>query len=178
MPTAFAPMYHSTHQVYIRSFSRVLFSHRNKGISVAIASFHDFTETFYPAATITKTLELLREGGMSDMAKMAIKTPTPSQVHAHPLNNRILSPAKFTYKLKQRPLSKVSEMNFAISRFTEAHKMPAIGLCMGAAGAISRVTNDFLSFSTHPLMPGASAPGQLVSTEVKTVPRTALIHTA
>jgi hypothetical protein len=115
---------------------------------VAIASYHDFTETFYSASAITKILESLREGGKADIAKMAIKTTKPSQV---------------------------AEMDYAINKFSEAFKLPAIGLCMGPTGAISRVTNNFLSFSTHPLMPGASAPGQLVSTEVD-IPNTLKLY--
>jgi len=68
--------------------------------------------------------------------------------------------------IKTTKPSQVSEMDYAVNKFSDAYRLPAIGLCMGPSGAISRVTNNFLSFSTHPLMPGASAPGQLVSTEV------------
>mmetsp|Transcript_6207 Transcript_6207/g.12024 ORF Transcript_6207/g.12024 Transcript_6207/m.12024 type:complete len:359 (+) Transcript_6207:3-1079(+) len=58
-------------------------------------------------------------------------------------------------------------MEYATTNFIAKYGMPAVGLCMGAAGKQSRVNNNFLTFSTHPLMPGAAAPGQLFSSEVK-----------
>jgi len=54
-------------------------------------------------------------------------------------------------------------MDFAIMTFRDANPgTAAVGLCMGAAGKLSRVSNKFLTFSTHPIMPGVAAPGQVM----------------
>ena len=62
----------------------------------------------------------------------------------------------------------MTELDYSIMAFRDANpSTPAVGLCMGAAGKLSRVANKFLTFSTHPLMPGVAAPGQLCAEEIR-----------
>lgn len=106
-----------------------------------ITSYHDFTDKYYTAADLAKVFSGLHCGGKADVVKVAIKTPKPSSI---------------------------TEMDFAIMTFREANpSTPAVGLCMGAAGKLSRVSNKFLTFSTHPLLPGKAAPGQLTAEEIR-----------
>ena len=115
----------------------------DKRCARVITSYHDFTDTYYSAAMLDKVLKALHSGGLADVVKAAIKTSKPSQI---------------------------TEMDFAIMTFREANpNTAAVGLCMGAAGKLSRVSNKFLTFSTHPLLPGTAAPGQLAAEEIRTL---------
>ena len=106
-----------------------------------ITSYHDFTDKYYPAEALGKIFAGLHCGGAADVVKVAIKTSKPSQL---------------------------TEMDFAIMAFRNTNpSTAAVGLCMGAAGKLSRVSNKFLTFSTHPLMPGVAAPGQLCAEEIR-----------
>jgi pentafunctional AROM polypeptide len=120
---------------------------RGKGLSRLVASFHDFDEArFYPADALLAVLESLRHDGLADVVKAAVRTARPEQVSA------------------------VAE---AVARFRAAHAgdpgggAAAVGLCMGAEGRLSRVASPYLTFCTHPLLPGAAAPGQLPAAEVR-----------
>ena len=105
-----------------------------------ILSYHDFTDKYYSAQQLGKVFVSLHCGGAADVVKVAIKTSKPSQM---------------------------TEMEYAIMTFRAANPAtPAVGLCMGAAGKLSRVSNRFLTFSTHPLLPGTAAPGQLTAEEI------------
>ena len=95
------------------------------------------------AEALSKVFKALHCGGAADVVKVAIKTSKPSQI---------------------------TEMDYAILGFRNANpSTPAVGLCMGAAGKLSRVSNKFLTFSTHPLLPGTAAPGQLTAEEIRTL---------
>jgi pentafunctional AROM polypeptide len=108
-----------------------------------ITSYHDFTDKCYTAEALSKVFKGLHCGGAADVVKIAIKTSKPSQI---------------------------TEMDYAILSFRDANpSTPAVGLCMGAAGKLSRVSNKFLTFSTHPLLPGKAAPGQLTAEEIRTL---------
>ena len=111
-----------------------------KGLCRVIASYHDFSDRYYDASEISRILVSLRHSGHADVVKMAVRTSRPSQV---------------------------TDMAYATSKYMDEFRQPAVGLCMGAEGRLSRVANPFLTFSTHPLLPGAAAPGQLTCEEVR-----------
>ncbi|EKX49636.1 hypothetical protein GUITHDRAFT_67756, partial [Guillardia theta CCMP2712] len=111
-----------------------------KGSSRVVASFHDFSERAYTAEELEKLFLRLRMQGGADVVKVAIRTTKATQV---------------------------ADMQHAINRFRARSSLPAVGLCMGEEGKLSRVLNKFLTFSTHPLLPGTAAPGQLVAEDIR-----------
>ncbi|KAF2186162.1 Pentafunctional AroM protein [Zopfia rhizophila CBS 207.26] len=61
--------------------------------------------------------------------------------------------------------------NFALAEFkawTEnSHPIPVIAINMGEHGKLSRILNNFMTPVSHPLLPSATAPGQLSAAEIR-----------
>ncbi|KAF1848996.1 Pentafunctional AroM protein [Cucurbitaria berberidis CBS 394.84] len=61
--------------------------------------------------------------------------------------------------------------NFALADFKRwadsAHPVPLIAINMGEHGKLSRILNGFLTPVSHPLLPSATAPGQLSAAEIR-----------
>ncbi|KAH8723350.1 Shikimate dehydrogenase [Phaeosphaeriaceae sp. PMI808] len=68
-------------------------------------------------------------------------------------------------------VAKSLEDNFALAEFQNwaklAHPNPLIAINMGEHGKLSRILNDFLTPVSHPLLPSATAPGQLSAAEIR-----------
>ncbi|OAL45465.1 Pentafunctional AroM protein [Pyrenochaeta sp. DS3sAY3a] len=62
------------------------------------------------------------------------------------------------------------EDNYALTEFkrwaTAAHPIPLIAINMGERGKLSRILNGFLTPVSHPLLPSATAPGQLSAADI------------
>ncbi|RMZ74694.1 Pentafunctional AROM polypeptide [Pyrenophora seminiperda CCB06] len=63
------------------------------------------------------------------------------------------------------------EDNFALAEFKSwantAHPVPLIAINMGEHGKLSRVLNGFMTPVSHPLLPSATAPGQLSAADIR-----------
>ncbi|KAH9878137.1 hypothetical protein J1614_003354 [Plenodomus biglobosus] len=61
--------------------------------------------------------------------------------------------------------------NYALAEFKSwadtAHPVPLIAINMGEHGKLSRILNGFLTPVSHPLLPSATAPGQLSAAEIR-----------
>ncbi|CBY01360.1 similar to pentafunctional polypeptide AROM [Plenodomus lingam JN3] len=61
--------------------------------------------------------------------------------------------------------------NFALAEFKSwadtAHPVPLIAINMGEHGKLSRILNGFLTPVSHPLLPSATAPGQLSAADIR-----------
>ena len=61
--------------------------------------------------------------------------------------------------------------NFALAEFKSwaesAHPVPVIAINMGEHGKLSRVLNGFMTPVSHPLLPSATAPGQLSAADIR-----------
>jgi pentafunctional AROM polypeptide len=61
--------------------------------------------------------------------------------------------------------------NFALAEFKSwaetAHPIPLIAINMGEHGKMSRILNGFMTPVSHPLLPSATAPGQLSAADIR-----------
>ncbi|KAF2707904.1 Pentafunctional AroM protein [Pleomassaria siparia CBS 279.74] len=61
--------------------------------------------------------------------------------------------------------------NFALAEFkawaSAAHPVPLIAINMGEHGKLSRILNGFMTPVSHPLLPSATAPGQLSAADIR-----------
>lgn len=61
--------------------------------------------------------------------------------------------------------------NFALAEFKSwaenSHPMPLIAINMGEHGKLSRILNNFMTPVSHPLLPSATAPGQLSAADIR-----------
>jgi pentafunctional AROM polypeptide len=61
--------------------------------------------------------------------------------------------------------------NFALAEFKtwaeSSHPVPVIAINMGELGKLSRILNGFMTPVSHPLLPSATAPGQLSAAEIR-----------
>lgn len=67
--------------------------------------------------------------------------------------------------------AKTLQDNFALAEFKTwaetSHPVPVIAINMGEHGKLSRILNNFMTPVSHPLLPSATAPGQLSATEIR-----------
>ena len=68
-------------------------------------------------------------------------------------------------------VAKSIEDNFALAEFKSwshsAHPIPLIAINMGEHGKLSRILNGFMTPVSHPLLPSATAPGQLSAADIR-----------
>jgi pentafunctional AROM polypeptide len=68
-------------------------------------------------------------------------------------------------------VAKSMQDNFALAEFkswaANAHPIPLIAINMGVHGKLSRVLNGFMTPVSHPLLPSATAPGQLSAADIR-----------
>lgn len=68
-------------------------------------------------------------------------------------------------------VAKSIQDNYALADFKTwadtAHPIPLIAINMGEHGKLSRILNGFLTPVSHPLLPSATAPGQLSAAEIR-----------
>lgn len=68
-------------------------------------------------------------------------------------------------------VAKSLEDNFALAEFKSwaqtAHPTPLIAINMGEKGKMSRILNGFMTPVSHPLLPSATAPGQLSAVDIR-----------
>jgi pentafunctional AROM polypeptide len=68
-------------------------------------------------------------------------------------------------------VAKSLQDNYALADFKSwaetAHPIPLIAINMGEHGKLSRILNGFLTPVSHPLLPSATAPGQLSAVEIR-----------
>ena len=68
-------------------------------------------------------------------------------------------------------VAKTLQDNFDLAEFkawaTNAHPIPLIAINMGEHGKLSRILNNFMTPVSHPLLPSATAPGQLSAAEIR-----------
>ncbi|KAH7093462.1 Shikimate dehydrogenase [Paraphoma chrysanthemicola] len=68
-------------------------------------------------------------------------------------------------------VAKSLQDNFALAEFKtwagSAHPIPLIAINMGEHGKLSRILNGFMTPVSHPLLPSATAPGQLSAAEIR-----------
>jgi len=61
--------------------------------------------------------------------------------------------------------------NFSLAEFKawaeSSHPVPVIAINMGEHGKLSRILNNFMTPVSHPLLPSATAPGQLSATDIR-----------
>ncbi|PSN72384.1 Pentafunctional AroM protein [Corynespora cassiicola Philippines] len=61
--------------------------------------------------------------------------------------------------------------NFALTEFKtwaeSSHPIPVIAINMGEHGKLSRILNNFMTPVSHPLLPSATAPGQLSAADIR-----------
>ncbi|KAH7130218.1 EPSP synthase-domain-containing protein [Dendryphion nanum] len=61
--------------------------------------------------------------------------------------------------------------NFALAEFKSwaenSHPIPVIAINMGEHGKLSRILNNFMTPVSHPLLPSATAPGQLSAADIR-----------
>ncbi|KAK7539165.1 EPSP synthase-domain-containing protein [Phyllosticta citricarpa] len=85
-----------------------------------------------------------------------------------PHYNRAL---QFGDVIKLVGVAKTLQDNFELAEFkswaTQTHPVPLIAINMGSQGKLSRIINNFMTPVTHAALPGASAPGQLSSAEIR-----------
>ncbi|KAF2119221.1 EPSP synthase-domain-containing protein [Lophiotrema nucula] len=67
--------------------------------------------------------------------------------------------------------AKTLQDNFALAEFKSwaenAHPIPLIAINMGEHGKLSRILNGFMTPVSHPLLPSATAPGQLSAADIR-----------
>jgi pentafunctional AROM polypeptide len=67
--------------------------------------------------------------------------------------------------------AKTLEDNFALADFKSwantSHPIPLIAINMGEHGKLSRILNNFMTPVAHPLLPSATAPGQLSAADIR-----------
>lgn len=67
--------------------------------------------------------------------------------------------------------AKTLQDNFALAEFKSwaqsSHPIPVIAINMGEHGKLSRILNNFMTPVSHPLLPSATAPGQLSAAEIR-----------
>ena len=67
--------------------------------------------------------------------------------------------------------AKTLQDNFALAEFKSwaesSHPVPVIAINMGEHGKLSRILNNFMTPVSHPLLPSATAPGQLSAAEIR-----------
>lgn len=68
-------------------------------------------------------------------------------------------------------VAKSLQDNFALAEFKKwsetAHPIPLIAINMGEHGKLSRILNSFMTPVSHPLLPSATAPGQLSAADIR-----------
>jgi pentafunctional AROM polypeptide len=68
-------------------------------------------------------------------------------------------------------VAKSLEDNFALAEFktwaNTAHPVPLVAINMGEHGKLSRILNGFMTPVSHPLLPSATAPGQLSAVDIR-----------
>jgi pentafunctional AROM polypeptide len=68
-------------------------------------------------------------------------------------------------------VAKSLQDNFALAEFKtwaeSAHPIPLIAINMGEHGKLSRILNGFMTPVSHPLLPSATAPGQLSAADIR-----------
>ncbi|KAL5413283.1 hypothetical protein PMIN06_009713 [Paraphaeosphaeria minitans] len=68
-------------------------------------------------------------------------------------------------------VAKTLQDNFALAEFKawaeSSHPVPLIAINMGEHGKLSRILNNFMTPVSHPLLPSATAPGQLSAAEIR-----------
>ncbi|KAF2475305.1 Pentafunctional AroM protein [Lindgomyces ingoldianus] len=68
-------------------------------------------------------------------------------------------------------IAKTLQDNFALAEFKtwaeSSHPVPIIAINMGEHGKLSRILNNFMTPVSHPLLPSATAPGQLSATDIR-----------
>ncbi|KAI4933988.1 uncharacterized protein J4E92_003658 [Alternaria infectoria] len=68
-------------------------------------------------------------------------------------------------------VAKSLEDNYALAEFKSwantAHPVPLIAINMGEHGKLSRILNGFMTPVSHPLLPSATAPGQLSAADIR-----------
>jgi pentafunctional AROM polypeptide len=67
--------------------------------------------------------------------------------------------------------AKTLQDNFALAEFKSwaenSHPIPVIAINMGEHGKLSRILNNFMTPVSHPLLPSATAPGQLSAADIR-----------
>ncbi|KAF2743758.1 Pentafunctional AroM protein [Sporormia fimetaria CBS 119925] len=85
-----------------------------------------------------------------------------------PFYNRAL---QFGNVIKLVGTAKNLQDNFALADFKawaeSSHHIPVIAINMGEHGKLSRILNNFMTPVSHPLLPSATAPGQLSATDIR-----------
>lgn len=85
-----------------------------------------------------------------------------------PFYNRAL---QYGTVIKLVGVAKSMQDNFALAEFktwaASAHPVPLIAINMGELGKLSRILNGFMTPVSHPLLPSATAPGQLSAAEIR-----------
>eukprot|EP00961_Rhodomonas_salina_P013328 178879-Rhodomonas_salina.3 len=75
-------------------------------------------------------------------------------LHAHPARTLARQRCVAQVAIKTPKPSQLAEMEYAVQTFMAQYKTPAVGLCMGAAGKLSRVINR--AFSAPSQLPACS----------------------
>lgn len=85
-----------------------------------------------------------------------------------PFYNRAL---QYGNVIKLVGMAKTLQDNFALAEFKawaeSSHPIPVIAINMGEHGKLSRILNNFMTPVAHPLLPSATAPGQLSATDIR-----------
>jgi pentafunctional AROM polypeptide len=85
-----------------------------------------------------------------------------------PFYNRAL---QYGQVIKLVGMAKSLQDNFALAEFKawaeSSHPVPVIGINMGEHGKLSRILNNFMTPVSHPLLPSATAPGQLSAADIR-----------
>jgi pentafunctional AROM polypeptide len=85
-----------------------------------------------------------------------------------PFYNRAL---QYGNVIKLVGTAKTLQDNFALAEFKSwaesSHPVPVIAINMGEHGKLSRILNNFMTPVSHPLLPSATAPGQLSAAEIR-----------
>ncbi|KAF2278903.1 Pentafunctional AroM protein [Westerdykella ornata] len=85
-----------------------------------------------------------------------------------PFYNRAL---QYGNVIKLVGTAKKLQDNFALAEFKawaeSSHPIPIIAINMGEHGKLSRILNNFMTPVSHPILPSATAPGQLSATDIR-----------
>jgi pentafunctional AROM polypeptide len=85
-----------------------------------------------------------------------------------PFYNRAL---QYGQVIKLVGMAKSLQDNFALAEFKawaeSSHPIPVIAINMGEHGKLSRILNNFMTPVSHPLLPSATAPGQLSAADIR-----------
>ncbi|XPS72668.1 3-dehydroquinate dehydratase (3-dehydroquinase) [Ascochyta lentis] len=78
---------------------------------------------------------------------------------------------QYGHVIKLVGVAKSLKDNFALTEFKSwaesAHPVPVIAINMGEHGKLSRILNGFMTPVSHPLLPSATAPGQLTAADIR-----------